>query len=489
MKHLGIFLVVAAFALSGCASMHSGYSFTQLREVGEKYLAAGDAPNALKFLTMAESQKPNDPTTQYDLGLAYQKRGLDTESIVHFQKALKLKPKYPEASNALGVVYAERGQVDLARQCFQSALSDPMYQTPQLALFNMGRLYEKQGNLDSALVQYQQAVKFYPGYGSAWVRIGHILEAMHRTDEARNAYGKATRATPDLAEAHMRYGMLAFRAGDLDAAMYSLDRVTKLAPNTSMADEARRELEKVKIAIVKSRPQPAPIRQIAPPAVQAVPRYEIPQWQPQSHPSYPVEKPAAARSDNFAPPAREISPAAPVAHGAPVEVIQSSSGPVLSNRPQAAPAPAAPQAPSAAESRPAVEVPHRDAPEAGSVPQPAPAEQPVPVAAPEAAPPASSPGVEPAAPEPPQFRYIVQLGSFTDQGKAEELRNRLRQKGYAAIITRVKRKGALVYFVQLKAESSRSKASTLKTQLGAEVSDAKIIQIPVEAKPPSPPQQ
>ncbi len=484
MRHFGIFLVVVALVLSGCASTRSGYSFTQLRNVGEKYLAASDAPNALKFLTLAEAQRPDDPSTQYDLGLAYQKRGLESESIAHFQKALKLKPRYPEASNALGVVYAERGQVELARECFQKALSDPLYQTPQLASFNLGRLYEKKSDLNSALREYEQAVKFYPGYGLAWYKIGTIMETMHRTDEARNAYGKAIRATPDLAEAHMRYGMMAFHAGDLESALFSLERVTRLVPNTSMADEARRELEKVKIAIVKSRPKPSRLRQVSPDYIQSLPRNDIPQRQSQNASS----PPGWSRSDNLAPIPKEAPPAAPVAHGAPVEVVQSSNGPVLSNRPQTTPASAAPALPQSplAGAKPDRD-PHRDISAVAGAAQPALPEHPVAVATPSApaagAAPAS-PDVVPAAPEPPQFNYIVQLGSFAEKAKADELRKRLREKGYAAVVKRLKHKATgLVYIIELKPESSQSKAATLKVQLGTEVSgDIKIIKVPAEAK-------
>ena len=177
--------------------------------------------------------------------MAYDQRELPDKALSHFQKALKIKPDYPEALNAIGSVYAKRGQVELARQAFQKAMDNPFYKTPQIAAYNIGRLYEKKDDLEMALTNYQQAVKFDPQFGTAWLRIGRILEKLNRVDEARHAYGNAVKASPDLAEAQLRYGIMSYQVGDMDVAASSLSRVGRIVPNTDMADEARRYLEKL----------------------------------------------------------------------------------------------------------------------------------------------------------------------------------------------------------------------------------------------------
>ena len=183
--------------ISGCAGTTTtkkpAYSAAQLQNMGENYLAAGDTANALQYLTEAEQKNPDDPVIQYDLGLAYDQRELPDKALSHFEKALKIKPDYPEALNAIGSVYAKRGQVELARQAFQKAMDNPFYKTPQIAAYNIGRLYEKKDDLDRALTNYQLAVKFDPQFGMAWLRIGHILEQLNRADEARHAYGNAVK--------------------------------------------------------------------------------------------------------------------------------------------------------------------------------------------------------------------------------------------------------------------------------------------------------
>jgi cell division septation protein DedD len=84
-----------------------------------------------------------------------------------------------------------------------------------------------------------------------------------------------------------------------------------------------------------------------------------------------------------------------------------------------------------------------------------------------------------------QFIYIVQLGSFVDKDKADQMKNRLTQKGYNALVKPLKHNVlGRIYVIQLKPVNSFSKASTLMTQLGGEVEgEPVIIKVPVAPKP------
>ncbi len=244
-----LFAVWLLLLCGACASFNrdpsSKYGDEQLRQMGEKYMASGDQGQALKFLTMAERRQPDNPAVHYDLGVVYGVRGMNAEAQVHFEKAISLKPDYSEAHNALGALLANQGQLEKAEFCFHQALVNPLYDTPHFAMFNMGRVYERRGDHEMALKQYQDAVRTFPQYGLAYFRMGQVLEEMRRGDEARQAYGKAIELSPDLAEAHFRYGVMSYTAGELESAFYSLSRVLKLSPHSSMATEARKYLEQL----------------------------------------------------------------------------------------------------------------------------------------------------------------------------------------------------------------------------------------------------
>ena len=76
----------------------------------------------------------------------------------------------------------------------------------------------------------------------------------------------------------------------------------------------------------------------------------------------------------------------------------------------------------------------------------------------------------PALRSPGPYGYIVQLGAYSEKQNAEAVRNRLKQTGYTAVVKPVQAPGSgLVYVIQLKAENSLSRATTLMMQLQSEV--------------------
>jgi tetratricopeptide (TPR) repeat protein len=241
------------FVAGGCATAPreptDRYSDQQLKEMGRRFLAGHDLGQALKFLTMAEGRRPNDAEIQYELGLAYYERGMRSDAFLHMKKALELRPDYPEVENALGRFHADQDQLDLAQRSFERATANRFYSTPHLAFFNLGLIYEKKGNPDAALRQYQEAVRLQPSYGLAYFRMGQLLEETGRKDEAREAYVKVIEFAPDIAEAYYRYGVLCYNSGEYRVAARSFDRVLQLVPYSTMAEDSGRYLELLEEAV------------------------------------------------------------------------------------------------------------------------------------------------------------------------------------------------------------------------------------------------
>ncbi len=436
MRRLALLCVAFFVVIPGCAttSTKPATSTAQLQDMGEKYLAAGETANALKYLTDAAGKKPNDPVIEYDLALAYDQRGLQDKALSHIQNALKIKPAYPEALNTMGYIYATRGQFELARGAFQKALDDPFYNTPQFAAYNLGKLYEKNGDLQRALLYYQQAVKLDDHYGPAWLQIGQVLEQSGRSDEARHAYGNAVRASPDLAEAHLRYGILSYLAQDPEAAFHSLNRVGQIAPNTDMADEARKYLEKLNAPTQKTtlkRTRSHASSQSAPGEIEVISNEGYRRSQ--------IEEELSSRAKKE--PAPTAQPAPALAQN---DKVNSEPAPVQPEIPGETQAPVVKKAP----------VPNdAGAPAQGGI----------------------SKGAEPQS-----FRYVVQVGSFVDREKAEEMKTRLEQKGHSAVVKTSKhRELGTVFVIQLQPVNSASSATTLMTQISGEIGgEPKIIKVP-----------
>jgi tetratricopeptide (TPR) repeat protein len=224
---------------------HAGLSADQLKELGQKALAANDTGTALKFLTQAEQKEPHDASIQYALGLAYNQRDLLAQAIEHMQTALKLKPDYPEAWNTLGSLYATNGQFDLATAAFEKALNDPFYQTPQEPAYNLGQIYQKRGDNQRALSYYRKAVKLSPQSAAAWYQIGNILEHSGNIEEAKKAYKKAVQEEPSMAQAYLRLGILDYRAGSIKESAGYFSLAERFAPESDVAEQAQGYMDKI----------------------------------------------------------------------------------------------------------------------------------------------------------------------------------------------------------------------------------------------------
>jgi type IV pilus assembly protein PilF len=249
-RSLCLVILGAALCLTclGCATSTQGdsssrYDAEQLREMGERLVAAGDTANGLRYLTQAREKRPKDPRIYYALGLAYDARNLQTEAVQQFQEALRLKPDYSEAYNAMGRVYAQQGKSSEAEQAFQQAAANPFYQTPYLPLFNLGLLYERQGQWQTALSYYEQAVAANRNYSLAYYCMGRVLEALGRNDQALQAYSSAVQRNSNLTEAYFSLGRLSYADGDYENAAFSFNRVLRLAPDTPLAAQAAKYLQ------------------------------------------------------------------------------------------------------------------------------------------------------------------------------------------------------------------------------------------------------
>jgi len=483
MKRFHAVSLLLVFFVGGCATVQreptDNYSDYQLQEMGRKFLAARDLGQALKYLTLAEKRRPNDAPIQYDLAVAYYERGMRSDAFSHLKKALELKPGYPEVENALGGYYAEQDQLDLAQSSFERAIGNPFYSTPHLALYNLGLLYEKKGNSEAALRQYQEAVRLQPNYGLAYYRTGQLLEESGRTDRAREAYGKAIEFAPDMAEAYYRYGVLCYNAREFKNAAHSLNRVLKLAPYSTMAEDSEKYLELLQTVTSTKTPTPAlpteprgkvsqPDKMIGrglqdeqlafelPLAVETPyanherlqePRAGADVLAPVSEPSVKEErgKPQIKESQ-IATPAGVPSSASLVSSGERLRKSDMANDQILRNEESAT------AYPSAAANPPVKRQEMRGTEMVAGVSAPL-------------LPPAGNMEHEQAGAEGPHC-YTVHVASFRDEEDAEKLQRRLLKKGFDALIKPINYQGVgRLYAVQLKPADSADIANELLMQV------------------------
>ena len=95
----------------------------------------------------------------------------------------------------------------------------------------LGSCLRQIGDLPSARVELEGAVKIQPSNGRAWFALGLICDDLRDTLGAIRAYQRSIETMPDVPEAHVNLGLSLQNSGDLDAAMDSYRRAMRLRPD------------------------------------------------------------------------------------------------------------------------------------------------------------------------------------------------------------------------------------------------------------------
>lgn len=242
-------LAALAVVLSGCVSD------AELKEkadghlrIGTAHIQAGQYAQALKELMEAEKLTPNDPVVHYNLGIAYERRGFVDDAVREFQKAIALKPDYAEAHNYLGTIWLARGRYDEAILSFNRALTNPLYETPSVPLYNMGRAYAAKGDLKGAYASFSEAIRKEPRTHLMPIlelNLGVIDYRQSVYLEAERHLQKSVAGAPNLAEAHYWLGMTQMQLRKRKEAAESFKKVIQLAPDSDWAVKSRENLHRL----------------------------------------------------------------------------------------------------------------------------------------------------------------------------------------------------------------------------------------------------
>ena len=215
------------------------------RNVGEAYLSGGNLLAALRELKKAEALYPEDPITQFDLGLTYYYRDRYDQAIEHLQRAIRLKPDYAPAINTLGNTYSAMGQWDKAIETYEKIIEDAFYGTPHFALSNMGVAYYHKKDYAQAEHYFLEALKLNPDFINALAGLGTLYIDQGRYYEAVVKLGRAVRKDPKVGKLHFELGRAYRGQGDTVQARAEFAKAAELAPDTPLAADAQKELKKI----------------------------------------------------------------------------------------------------------------------------------------------------------------------------------------------------------------------------------------------------
>jgi tetratricopeptide (TPR) repeat protein len=250
-SNLKRFAVLIALLLSIAACATTPWNQEQADShlnIGRAYLGSERYNEALKEFLQAEKFAPRDPKVHYYMGASYYMKGMSDKATDEFIKALSYDSNYSEAHNFLGTVYLEKGLWDKAIESLKHALSDTLYDTPDKALFNMGRAYHGKGDYRMALNKYHEAKNTRPNTVPSVVieqHMGMAGFAQGNMEEAVSHFKKALEIVPSFTEIHYWLGRCYVKLNNLEGARTEFRHIIKAVPESELAAEARKALNSI----------------------------------------------------------------------------------------------------------------------------------------------------------------------------------------------------------------------------------------------------
>ena len=130
--------------------------------------------------------------------------------------------------NNLGEAYDKVGEYDLAVEEFEAALRlNPNY---FFALSNLGNIYGKKKKYDQAILYTQKALEQKPDYAPGHYNLAKALHLTGNPDQAMSSYRLAIKYNPYFEEAFFNLGFLAIERKQLEEAIENFKSFLKMQP-------------------------------------------------------------------------------------------------------------------------------------------------------------------------------------------------------------------------------------------------------------------
>lgn len=206
----------AAAAVEYQAAMtDSNYKFGSLLSLGEIYYILNLNEQAEKYLKSALDIKPDNEIAHQKLGSVYERMGNLDEATEEYSKVLTQNNKNEDALTALESIWR------------QKVVEDP--NNPE-AHANLGAVYQKRGDYDSALTEYQRAENLDSSNITTRLNMGTLYQAKKDYETAIQAYDTITDFNPNYMLAYYYKAQCYKALGNKEAATQNYKLALNLDP-------------------------------------------------------------------------------------------------------------------------------------------------------------------------------------------------------------------------------------------------------------------
>jgi tetratricopeptide (TPR) repeat protein len=223
--------------LSIPAIAHEGYR-------PDAILSRQKSERAARIMGQYLATHPTDAYICSKLGALYLSQGLGNEGLAILEQGIRQSPTNAaviyELNFHLGLAYAKTGQLNLARQHYETALSTMLPDILKLAtIINLAALYTDQAVLAPAEALLQKALVVQPSWAIAYYNLGLVYKTAGELPKAIVAYQAAIQNQPHYPEAHQNLGVVYLKLGQILEGLEAFQRAV-LQYQQSNPDEAVR---------------------------------------------------------------------------------------------------------------------------------------------------------------------------------------------------------------------------------------------------------
>ncbi len=156
-----ILLLIGLSAFFGCANEENLRKSKGFYQEGIARLNS-DQQQAYVSFQKAVQLHPDNKEAHYGLGHIYASQGRFKLAEEAFREAIRIDSDYAEAHTYLGQVLVNQDRWKEAIAAYRQALSNPLYSTPDLARFHLGKALMHEHDLQGAMEALEDATTVTP---------------------------------------------------------------------------------------------------------------------------------------------------------------------------------------------------------------------------------------------------------------------------------------------------------------------------------------
>ena len=176
---------------------------------------------------------PTDAGAHNNLGVLYYNKGLSTEAVSAFMRALELDARMQVAQRNLEIAYLNSGHADTrVGQLREHLRTNP---SDREARWELGRTSALLGRHAEAIEEFVELLKYHPQDLGALIQLGQSVKAVGDLEVAQQWFKRALAVDPDSSLVYFYLGEIAYNRGLNDQALSLLERSIQLNPQNHEA--------------------------------------------------------------------------------------------------------------------------------------------------------------------------------------------------------------------------------------------------------------